>query len=507
MNIPFQHTGVIPPLKVQNTLSQQKEIFEPLNPPHVGMYVCGPTVYNLPHIGNARPAVFFDVVKRYLQFLGYKVRYVRNITDVGHLTGDSDEGEDKISVRAKLEQLEPMEIVDYYTRKYFEVIDKLNVIRPNIAPTATGHIVEQIQLTQKILDNGLAYISEGSVYFDVHKYNKQEKYGELSGRILEDLLETTRELDGQTEKRNPADFALWKKAQPEHLMRWDSPWGEGFPGWHLECTVMSTKYLGDSFDIHGGGMDLMFPHHECEIAQAKASTGNAPVKYWLHNNMITIEGAKMSKSAGNFVTIEELFSGKNPILAQAYSPMTIRFFILQAHYRSTLDFTNDGLLASQKGYKRLINALNLVKKMNFAKENFEVKFDEKADTQIHQFCDNALRGMQDDFNTAMTLGQLANIVKKINTFYLQPESIAQITENTFLRMKGLFVAFVEDVLGLQEEKNDNTEGLIFALLEFYKEAKNEKNYVIVDKIRLHFKNNKLTIKDLKNGEVDWAYEE
>ncbi len=506
--LPFQHTGVIPPLKVQNTLSQKKEVFEPINSPHVGMYVCGPTVYNLPHIGNARPAVFFDVVNRYLQFLGYKVRYVRNITDVGHLTDDGDMGEDKISKRAKLEQLEPMEIVDFYTRKYFEVIDKLNVIRPNITPTATGHIVEQIQLTQKILDAGLAYIADGSVYFDVHKYNKQEKYGELSGRILDDLLEATRELDGQEEKRNPADFALWKKAQPEHLMRWSSPWGEGFPGWHLECTVMSTKYLGETFDIHGGGMDLMFPHHECEIAQAKASTGKAPVKYWLHNNMITIDNAKMSKSTGNFVTIEELFSGNNPILAQAYSPMTVRFFILQAHYRSTLDFTNDGLLASQKGYKRVINALNIIKKLEFPKENFDKNlFDEKIDTQIHQFCDNALRAMQDDFNTAMALGQISNMVKKINTFYLQPETIPQIAETTFARMKGLFIALVEDVLGLQEEKNDNTEGLIVALLEFYKEAKAEKNYAIVDKIRGHFKANKLTIKDLKNGNVEWGYEE
>lgn len=505
MRIPHQAEGFIPALKIYNTLSREKVDFQPLNPPFVGIYLCGPTVYNLAHIGNARPAIFFDVVRRYLAYLGYKVRFVRNITDVGHLTGDSDDGEDKISKQAKLEQIEPMEIVNYYTQKYHEVIDKLNVMRPSIEPTATGHIVEQIELVQKIIDQGFAYISEGSVYFDVNAYRLKENYGELSGRILEDLLETTRELEGQNEKRNTADFALWKKANPEHLMRWQSPWGDGFPGWHLECTAMSTKYLGKVFDIHGGGLDLMFPHHECEIAQSKAAYGEAPVKYWMHNNMVTVNGTKMGKSLGNFITIEDLFSGKNKLLERSYSPMTVRFFILQAHYRSTLDFSNDALLAAQKAYKRIINAMNILKKLEYPLHP-KGEIDEKNDEQIQNFCDTMLKGMQDDFNTAIVIAQLSNLVKKINAFYINPETLDTIQQGTFERMKALYNTMIKDILGLEEEKSSNNDTFIEALLDLYVEAKEKKEYTTVDKIRTSFKNNNLIIKDLKKG-VDWAYQE
>ncbi|NJL13889.1 MAG: cysteine--tRNA ligase [Microscillaceae bacterium] len=494
----------MPPLKVHNTLTGQKEIFEPLHPPFVGMYVCGPTVYNLPHIGNARPAIFFDVVKRYLAYLGYQVRYVRNITDVGHLLGDTNEGEDRISRQAKLQQLEPMEIVHLYTRKYHEVIDALNVQRPDIEPVASGHILEQIEWVQRIMDAGLAYEANGSVYFDVRRYNEKEHYGILSGRVLDELLENTRDLEGQSEKRYPADFAIWKNASPEHLMRWSSPWGNGFPGWHLECSVMSTKYLGEIFDIHGGGMDLMFPHHECEIAQSKAATDHNPVRYWLHNNMITINGAKMSKSAGNFITLEELFNGQNQVLERAYSPMTVRFFVLQAHYRSTLDFSNEALLAARKGYKRLINSLRLLQKLSYPASpgNLNPKLEE----QIHGFCDNIHRGMNDDFNTAMVLGQLANLVKKINAFSLAPETLAEISPETFARMRDTFIHFTVDILGLGEEKVNENEGLIEGLLTLYAAAKAQKQYETVDKIREYFKSAGLIVKDLKNG-VDWAYEE
>ncbi|MCS6820373.1 MAG: cysteine--tRNA ligase [Microscillaceae bacterium] len=493
-------------LKLYNTLSRKKELFEPLEPPFVGMYVCGPTVYNDPHIGNARPAVFFDVLYRYLQFLGYKVRYVRNITDVGHLTDDSDRGEDKIAKKAKLEQVEPMQIVNKYTNRYLAVMDKLNVLRPDIAPTATGHILEQIEFTQRILNENLAYVTNGSVYFDVHAYQQKYQYGELSGRILDELLANTRELDGQEEKRNPADFALWKKATPEHIMRWNSPWGEGFPGWHLECTVMSTKYLGTQFDIHGGGMDLMFPHHECEIAQARAANkGKPPVKYWLHNNMVTVNGQKMGKSLGNFITLEELLTGTHPLLQQAYSPMTIRFFILQAHYRSTLDFSNEALLAAQKAYKRLINGLRIVKKMQYP-ESQTTNLNEKAEGEIKQYLDTLFKAMNDDLNTALAIAQLFNLLKKINQFYLNPTQITAISQETFATMQYVFVTFIEQILGIQEENTAEVTKLIEALLHFYKEAKETKDYAKVDKIRAYFKENKLIIKDLKTG-IDWAYDE
>ena len=353
-------------LFLYNTLSRSKEKFEPLNPPFTGMYVCGPTVYGDPHLGHARPAITFDLVFRYLLHLGYKVRYVRNITDVGHLEHDLDEGEDKIAKKARLEQLEPMEVAQYYTDRYFIFMDALNVKRPSIEPRASGHMIEQIEFVKKIQDAGYGYEVNGSVYFDIEKYNKKHQYGKLSGRVLEDLLSNTRELEGQDEKRNPADFALWKKAQPEHIMRWPSPWSEGFPGWHLECSAMGTRYLGENFDIHGGGMDLLFPHHESEIAQNQAALGHESVKYWMHNNMITINGQKMGKSLGNFITLDEFFTGSNAALAQAYSPMTIRFFILQAHYRSTLDFSNEALQAAEKGLKRLFAAMEVLDKMQDA---------------------------------------------------------------------------------------------------------------------------------------------
>lgn len=564
-----QKQAFIPPLKIHNTLSNKKEVFEPLNPPFVGMYVCGPTVYNNPHIGNARPAVFFDVLSRYLTYLGYKVRYVRNITDVGHLTGSANDGEDRISRQAKLEQLEPMEIVNIYTNKYLELMDALNVKRPSISPTATGHIVEQIETVQKILDAGLAYESEGSVYFDVRKYSETHNYGELSGRVIDELLGNSREnLEGQQEKKNAVDFALWKKASPEHLMRWSSPWGEGFPGWHLECTVMSNKYLGEQFDIHGGGMDLMFPHHECEIAQARAANdGKSPVKYWMHNNMLTIDGVKMSKSPRikwneealtnlktgglpeelitkiaslkhpqkdvfeeepekflsnkakpyidtikdqaeefvNFITIEDVFSGNHVILDQAYSPMTIRLFILQAHYRSTIDFSNKALLDAQKAYKKLMNSLRVLKLMQYP-QGGDVQKNAKLDQQINGFCDNTLRSMNDDMNTAKALAQIFNINKKINHFYTNPQEIATIEEATFERMKTFFMTFIEDIFGLKDEPGKNQEALIQGLLDLYKTAKGNKEYDKVDQIRATFKANGLIIKDMKDG-VDWAYEE
>jgi len=383
-------------LKLYNTLSRKKELFEPLSPPHVGMYVCGPTVYGDAHLGHARPAITFDTVNRYLTFLGYKVRYVRNITDVGHLEADADDGEDKISKKAKLEQLEPMEIAQFYTESYHRDMDMLNTLKPNIEPRATGHIPEQIKLVEDIINKGYGYEVNGSVYFDVLKYNEQKNYGKLSGRVVEELLSGSRDLDGQEEKKNSIDFALWKKASPEHLMKWSSPWGMGFPGWHLECTAMSEKYLGKQFDIHGGGMDLMFPHHECEIAQGNACNHVDPAKYWMHNNMITINGQKMGKSLGNFITLQQLFKGEHDLLDQAYSPMTIRYFILTAHYRSTLDFSNEALKAAQKGYKKIINGLRIAKSLEFvAEENAAVDQDQVQ--QVEQNIQNAFKAMEDRY--------------------------------------------------------------------------------------------------------------
>ncbi|HEY8401676.1 MAG TPA: cysteine--tRNA ligase [Cytophagaceae bacterium] len=490
--------------KVYNTFSRKKEAFEPITPPYVGMYVCGPTVYGDPHLGHARAAITFDVLYRYLQTLGYKVRYVRNITDVGHLEQDADEGEDKIAKKARLERLEPMEVVQYYTSRYHQAMEKLNVLPPSIEPHASGHIPEQIEMIEEILKHGLAYEVNGSVYFDVEKYARGNNYGQLSGRIIEDLISNTRELEGQQEKRSPLDFALWKKAAPEHIMRWKSPWSDGFPGWHLECSAMSTKYLGKQFDIHGGGMDLMFPHHECEIAQAKVSNEVQPAKYWLHNNMITINGQKMGKSLGNFITLDELFSGNHKLLEKAYSPMTIRFFILQAHYRSTLDFSNEALIAANKGYKKLINGVRILKKMDTPVESGEK--DPKLNEEIKKLSDACWDGMNDDLNTAITIAALFNLLKKVNSFYTKQIDINLLTAETFDSMKKTFLTLVEDVLGLKEEKLIDTDHLIDSLLQFYKEAKEKKEYDKVDQIRAIFKQEGIVLKDMKTG-IDWAYEE
>lgn len=495
-------------LRLYNTLTKDKELFKPINPPYVGMYVCGPTVYNYVHLGNVRTFLTFDILYRYLMHLGYKVRYVRNITDVGHLVGDGDEGEDKIGKMAKLEKLEPMEIVQRYTNDFHQILEKFNFLPPSIEPSATGHIVEQIEAVKTLLEKDLAYESNGSVYFNIEKYNANGgDYGKLSGRILDDLLNETRDLDGVGEKKNPLDFALWKKASPEHIMRWPSPWGEGFPGWHLECTCMSIKYLGSTFDIHGGGMDLKFPHHECEIAQAKGLKNEAPVKYWMHSNMLTVNGQKMSKSLGNSFLPNELFEGNHPLLDQPYSPMTTRFFILQAQYRSTLDFSNDALKAAQKGYIRLINGLRIIKKMQFelGAEN-EVEESDSIKNEIVKSIESFYEAMNDDLNTAVAIAQLFNLLKIINQLYTGQIKFSQLGEVSFSNLKTNFISFVEDILGLKEEISNNVENMADSMLELYAEFKEIKQYDKVDKIRAYFKANKLVIKDMKS-KIDWAYEE
>jgi cysteinyl-tRNA synthetase len=494
------------PLKIYNTLSREKELFTPLNAPHVGMYVCGPTVYNYVHLGNVRTFMTFDVLYRYLSHIGYKVRYVRNITDVGHLVGDGDEGEDKIGKMAKLEKLEPMEIVQRYTNDFHKVLEQFNFLPPSIEPSATGHIVEQIETTNLLIQKGLAYESNGSVYFDIAKYNEQGgEYGKLSGRILDDLLTETRDLDGVGEKRSPLDFALWKKASPEHIMRWNSPWGEGFPGWHLECTCMSTKYLGDSFDIHGGGMDLKFPHHECEIAQAKGANNREPVRYWMHSNMLTVNGQKMSKSLGNSFLPAELVAGTHPLLEQAYSPMTVRFFMLQSQYRSTLDFSNDALKAAQKGYKRLINGLRIVKNLQYVTDESEGMNEEHV-AEIQKGIQGCYDGLNDDLNTAVTIAGLFVLVKKINQLYMGQVKFSQIGEENFNLLKEKFVLIIEDVLGIIEEQSTSIDAFATGMLNLYKEHKEAKQYDKIDEIRTYFKANGLVIKDMKTR-IDWAYEE
>ncbi|MCR5192814.1 MAG: cysteine--tRNA ligase [Bacteroidales bacterium] len=487
------------PFLIYNTLTRQKELFKPLTPDHVGMYVCGPTVYGDAHLGHARPAITFDVLYRYLTHQGYKVRYVRNITDVGHLEHDADEGEDKIAKKARLEQLEPMEVAQFYTNRYHEAMDRLNVLRPSIEPHASGHIIEQIELVQKILDAGYAYVSNGSVYFDVNKYAADTKqYGRLSGRVIDEMLSTTRQLDGQEEKHNTADFALWKKAAPEHIMRWNSPWSEGFPGWHTECTAMGTKYLGEMFDIHGGGMDLMFPHHESEIAQQTAVTGHGPCHYWMHNNMITIEGQKMGKSLGNFITLDEFFNGShiNPkdgkeMLAKAYSPMTIRFFILQAHYRSTVDFSNDALLAAEKGYARLMQAFKTLRSLQPSKES---SVDVKG---YRQLCYDA---MNDDMNTPIVISHLFDAAKTINTVN---DHKATLTKDDIDELTSLFQTFVFDVMGLRDEAStDNTaliDGLMQMILDVRATAKANKDWATSDKIRDSLGQLGIAVKDGKDG--------
>jgi len=483
-------------LKIYNTLSRKKETFIPIHSPHVGMYVCGPTVYGDAHLGHARPAITFDILFRYLQQLGYKVRYVRNITDVGHLENDADEGEDKIAKKARLEQLEPMEVVQYYLNRYRKAMEKLNVLSPSIEPHASGHIIEQIEYVQKILDAGYAYESEGSVYFDVEKYNKDCCYGKLSGRNIEELLETTRNLDGQSEKRRSVDFALWKKASPEHIMRWCSPWSEGFPGWHLECSAMGCKYLGEEFDIHGGGMDLMFPHHECEIAQSTAAHGKETVRYWMHNNMITINGQKMGKSLGNFITLDEFFQGSHPTLVQAYSPMTIRFFILQAHYRSTVDFSNEALQASEKGLIRLMEGYSrLLKLKPSATTSVEI-------SGLRGRCEEA---MCDDLNTPIVISHLFDAVKSVNIVH---DGNGTIAENDLEELKAVFNLFIEEVLGLTSEENDCSSNeaykkAIDLLLSIRQESKLKKDWETADKIRKQLAEFGFEIKDGKDG-VEWS---
>ncbi|NTW25995.1 MAG: cysteine--tRNA ligase [Lentimicrobium sp.] len=485
-------------LYLYNTLSRKKELFEPINPPHVGMYVCGPTVYGDAHLGHARPAITFDLVFRYLKHLGYKVRYVRNITDVGHLENDADEGEDKIAKKARLEQIEPMEVVQYFTERYHHDMEKLNVLSPSIEPRASGHIIEQIGMIDNILESGMAYESEGSVYFDVEKYNKQYHYGKLSGRVLEDLMSNTRTLEGQDEKHNPFDFALWKKAQPEHIMRWPSRWSEGFPGWHLECSAMSARYLGDRFDIHGGGMDLMFPHHESEIAQSVAANHVEPVKYWMHNNMITINGQKMGKSLGNFITLAEFFSGSHKSLTKAYSAMTIRFFILQAQYRSTLDFSNEALLAAEKGLDRLMKAWTTLEKLSPAST---------STSDISRLQNNCYEAMNDDFNSPVVIANLFEGVRIINSVNDKKESL---TADDLLLLRNTFSSFIGDILGLKQEEaasgsNTTLEGLMELVLGLRKDAKNAKDFATSDKIRDELTKIGISVKDTKDG-ATWSQE-
>ena len=483
-------------LTIYNTLSRKKEQFIPVHNNLVGMYVCGPTVYGDAHLGHARPAITFDLLFRYLQNLGYKVRYVRNITDVGHLEHDADEGEDKIAKKARLEQKEPMEVVQYFLNRYHKNMEDLNVLPPSIEPHASGHIIEQIEFTQKILDAGYAYVSEGSVYFDVEKYNKDYNYGKLSGRNIDELLETTRELDGQSEKRRSMDFALWKKAQPEHIMRWPSPWSDGFPGWHMECSAMGCKYLGEEFDIHGGGMDLMFPHHECEIAQSTAALGKESVRYWMHNNMITINGQKMGKSLGNFITLEELFTGNHKLLAQAYSPMTIRFFILQAHYRSTVDFSNEALQASEKGLQRLMEAYERLGKLTASNAS---TVDVKG---LREKCDAA---MNDDLNSPIAISHLFDACKAINSV---SDGKATISAEDLDELKNVFKLYIEDIFGLKTDAKsdagtDSYKKAIDLLLNIRLEAKRNKDWGTSDKIRNELTALGFSIKDTKDG-FEWS---
>ena len=491
-------------LRVYNTLSGKKEDFEPINPPFVGMYVCGPTVYSDVHLGNVRTFLSFDVIYRYLIYLGYKVRYVRNITDVGHLENDDDDGEDKIGKKARLENLEPMEVVQRYTNDFHNVLTQFNLIPPSIEPSATGHIIEQIELTQNLLDKGLAYEVNGSVYFDVAKYDKEHNYGKLSKRNIEEMMESGRDLDSQGEKRNSIDFALWKNASPEHIMRWSSPWGKGFPGWHLECSVMGTKYLGETFEIHGGGMDLKFPHHECEIAQSIGAHGKDPVKYWLHTNMLTVNGQKMSKSLGNSFLPHELFTGSHDLLDEAYSPMTVKFFMLQSHYSSTLDFSNDALKASQKGFKKLINGLVVAKNLSFTSD--EETLDKELIVQIEKQIEACHSAMNDDFNTALAIGHLFNLLKKINSLNTGDLSFGKIGEDLYDRLVRTYREFVEDILGLREETPAEFNTLIESMMEIYRQAKFRKDFAKVDEVRAALKDNGVIVKDMKT-KIEWAYEE
>jgi cysteinyl-tRNA synthetase len=480
-------------LQIYNTLSRKKEVFVPHHAGTVGLYVCGPTVYGKAHLGHARPAVTYDLLFRYLKHIGYKVRYVRNITDVGHLANDADEGEDKIAQKARLDELEPMEVVQLYTNDYHKNMEKLNVLSPSIEPRATGHIIEQIAVVEKILAAGYAYESQGSVYFDVEKYAKDYPYGELSGRKIEDLQANTRELDGQDEKRSPLDFAIWKKASPEHIMRWPSRWSEGFPGWHLECTAMSCKYLGETFDIHGGGMDLCFPHHEAEIAQAKAANGHDAVRYWMHNNMITLNGQKMGKSLGNAISLDEFFTGEHPLLEKAYDPMTIRFFMLTAHYRSTLDFSNEALQAAEKGMDRLLKATETLENLKAGGNASTVNI-----TELKEKCYAA---MNDDLNSPIAIAHLFDGVKMINSV---ADGKATISAADLEALKSLYNTFIFDLFGLKKseqagESNEAFNAAIDLLLQLRQDAKASKDWATADKIRNELTNLGFVVKDTKDG--------
>ena len=492
-----------------NTLTRRREKLETVTPGRVGLYVCGPTVYGDPHLGHARPGITFDVLVRLLSNLGYKVRYVRNITDVGHLEHDADEGEDKIAKKARLEELEPMEVAQTYTVHFRQAMAKLNVLPPSIEPNASGHIIEQIEFIKKILDNGYAYISNGSVYFDVEKYSKKFSYGALSGRNLDEMLHNTRELDGQQDKHSSADFALWKKASPEHIMRWPSPWGDGFPGWHMECSAMGEKYLGKEFDIHGGGMDLMFPHHECEMAQNFAERGTAGVKYWMHNNLITIEGRKMGKSLGNFITLDELFSGNNPILEQAYTPMTVRFFILQAHYRGTLDFSNSALQAAEKGLKRLMQA---VKDASNLKES--AASTENLSADVNKIREDVFTALCDDMNTPIAISHVYELVKIVNNAKEGRLNVAKAEKDAIC---ALFKDVVTDILGLVDEESSQSaegqsastkviDGLMNYIIEDRKAARAAKDWGKSDQIRDTLKALGIQLKDNKDGTTSWELE-
>jgi len=488
-------------LVIYNTLHRQKERFQPIAAPHVGMYVCGPTVYGDPHLGHARPAITFDILFRYLQHIGYKVRYVRNITDVGHLEHDADEGDDKIEKKARLEQLEPMEIAQFYANRYHDAMHALNVLPPSIEPCATGHIIEQEELVKEILANGYAYESNGSIYFDVAKYDKDHKYGILSGRNLNDMINNSRELNGVGEKRNQTDFALWKRAMPEHIMRWPSPWSDGFPGWHCECTAMGRKYLGKHFDIHGGGMDLVFPHHECEIAQAVAAQGEQMVKYWMHNNMITINGQKMGKSLNNFITLEQFFTGNHETLEQAYSPMTIRFFILSAHYRGTVDFSNEALQAAQKGYEKLMNGIEDLKRIQAATAS-----DENTKQFVSTLRQKCYDAMNDDL---MTPAVISNLFEACHIVNLLIDHKAQISEEDLKELSETMHLFAFDILGLVNERGANNDAreaaygkVVDMVLDLRAKAKANKDWAVSDQIRNALAEAGFQVKDTKDG-VTW----
>ncbi len=485
-------------LQIYNTLSRRKEYFHPLHEGHVGMYVCGPTVYGDAHLGHARPAITFDVLFRYLQYLGYKVRYVRNITDVGHLEHDADEGEDKIAKKAKVEQLEPMEVVQYYTNRYHHDMEQLNVLPPSIEPHASGHIIEQIAFVQKILEHGYAYVVNGSVYMDVEKYARDFHYGKLSGRNLQDIITETRELDGQQEKKHSFDFALWKKAAPEHIMHWPSPWSEGFPGWHMECSTMGTKYLGETFDIHGGGMDLMFPHHEAEIAQSCAALGHESVRYWMHNNMITIAGKKMGKSYNNFITLQQFFTGDHPLLSQPFSPMTIRFFILMAHYRSTVDFSDEALLAAEKGLSRLTETYDRLLKLQPA---------DKTTVEPGNLGQKCREAMDDDINTPIVISNLFDSAKIINTAF---DGKGTISETDLNELRQVWKTYAVDILGLTIGNDNGTNNNLQAyrsaidlLLNMRLQAKQNKDWTTSDHIRNELTKLGFNIKDTKEG-FEWS---